>query len=117
MPLIGVLNRVKYTTFGLKKGKMVAVASRFCAPKITVINDGMPTKRQIPHTTLAMEFEFGICRNRSRSKARPSKGDKITTETTKAGNPDQCSFWVRMVTTNAAAKACAPKAKLKTPVA
>ena len=40
-----------------------------------------------------------------------------TTETTKAGNPDQCSFWVRRVNTNAAAKAWAPKAKLKTPVA
>ena len=49
-----------------------------------------------------MVFEFGICRKRSRSKARPSKGDKTTTETTKAGNPDQCSFWVRMVKTNAA---------------
>ena len=40
-----------------------------------------------------------------------------TTETTKAGNPDQCSFCVRRVNTNAAANACDPKAKLKTPVA
>ena len=64
------------------------MASRFWAPKITGISDGMPTKRQRPHTTFAMEFEFGMCRKRSRSNARPTNGDITTTETTKAGNPD-----------------------------
>ena len=70
---MGVPNSVKYTTFGLKNGKMVAVASRFCAPKITVMSEGMPTKRQRLHTTFAMEFEFGICRKGAgRRPGRPA---------------------------------------------
>ena len=105
MPLIGVPATLKYTTFGLKKGKMVAVASRFCAPKMTVMTEGMPTNRHRLHTSFAMVFEFGMCRKRSRSKARPTSGDSTTTESRKAGNPDQWSFCVRTVKTNAAANA------------
>ena len=44
-------------------------------------------------------------------------GPITTTDTRKASNPDQLWYWVRYVKTNAEAKACAPKAKLKTPVA
>ena len=40
-----------------------------------------------------------------------------TTETRKASHPDQFLYWVRYVKTKADAYACAPKAKLKTPVA
>ena len=56
-------------------------------------------------------------RNSSRSKAQPTTGPITTTETRKASKPDQLWYWVRYVKTNAEAKACAPKAKLKTPVA
>ena len=77
----------------------------------------MPTSRAIDTTNFAVVLELGIFRNKNRSKARPIRGDMTTTDTRKAGNPPQWSFWVRTVNTNAAAKACAPKAKLKTPVA
>ena len=40
-----------------------------------------------------------------------------TTETRKASHPDQSWYSVNHVKTNADANACAPKAKLKTPVA
>ena len=44
-------------------------------------------------------------------------GEMTHTETRKAEKPDQPSFCVRIVKMKAAAKACAPKAKLNTPVA
>ncbi len=58
--MIGVPRIEKYTTFGLKNGTMVAVASRFWGPKITGSNDGMPTSRARLHTIFAVEFAFGI---------------------------------------------------------
>ena len=48
---------------------MVAVASRFCGPKMTGSNDGMPTSRARLHTIFATEFELAMLRNSSRSKA------------------------------------------------
>ena len=44
-------------------------------------------------------------------------GPNTTTVTRNAAHPDQPWNWVRYVKMNADAKACAPKAKLKTPVA
>ena len=44
-------------------------------------------------------------------------GPSTTTDTRKASHPDQPWYWVSQVKTKAEAKACAPKAKLKTPVA
>ena len=60
---------VKYTVFGLKNGKIVAVASRFWGPKITGSSDGIPTRRARPQTSFAVLLEFGMCRKMSRSKA------------------------------------------------
>jgi hypothetical protein len=102
---------------GLKKGTMVAVASSSCEPKITGSNDGIPTKRARLHTSLAVEFEFEMCRKSSRSKAHPTRGPITTTDKRKASKPDQLWYSVRYVKINAEAKACAPNAKLKTPVA
>ncbi len=56
-------------------------------------------------------------RNNSRSNGHPTAGPMTTTETRKASNPDQLWYSVRYVKTKADANACAPKAKLKTPVA
>ena len=53
----------------------------------------------------------------SRSKAQPITGPITTTESRKASHPDQFVYCVKYVKTNAEANACAPKAKLKTPVA
>ena len=117
MPLTGVRNTVKYTTSGLKNGKIVAVSSRFWAPKMTGSSEGMPTSRLSEMTSFAVVFELPIRRNNTRSHRSPMSGDMTTTETTKAGKPDHPLIWVRYVNTNAAAYACAPKAKLKTPVA
>ena len=44
-------------------------------------------------------------------------GPSTTTVTMNASHPDQPLYWVSQVKMNAEAKACAPKAKLKTPVA
>ena len=44
-------------------------------------------------------------------------GPSTTTVRRKASQPDQPWNWVRYVKMNAEANACAPKAKLKTPVA
>src|ERR1039458_10083535 len=101
MPLIGVCSTVKYTTLGLKNGKIVAVSSRFWAPKMTGRSEGMPTNRLNEMTSLAVVFELPILRNRTRSHARPINGDMTTTETTKAGKPDHRLIWVRYVNTNA----------------
>ncbi len=68
-PLMGCPHSVKYTTFGLKNGRMVVVASKACAPKMTGIKLGMPTSRLMLHTNLAVELALGMCRNSSRSKA------------------------------------------------
>ena len=56
-------------------------------------------------------------RNSSRSNAHPTAGPITTTETRKASHPDQFLYWVSHVKTKADAYACAPNAKLKTPVA
>ena len=82
---------VKYTTFGLKKGRMVAVASRFWGPKITGSSEGMPTSRARLHTIFAVELAFGMWRNSSRSKAQPMTGPNTTTETKNASNPANCA--------------------------
>ena len=87
--MIGVPKIVKYTTFGLKKGKIVAVASRFWGPKMTGRMEGIPTSIAMLTTSFAMEFEFGILRNRKRSKATPMAGPMTTTESRKASKPDQ----------------------------
>ena len=44
-------------------------------------------------------------------------GPSTATDTRNASNPDQLWYSVSQVNTKADAKACAPKAKLKTPVA
>ena len=108
---------VKYTTFGLKNGRIVAVASRFWGPKMTGRRLGIPTRRARLQTIFAVELEFAMCRKISRSKAQPITGPITTTDTRKASKPDQPWYSVRYVKTKAEAKACAPKAKLKTPVA
>ncbi len=74
---------------------MVAVASRFCGPKITGRRLGIPTSRARLHTIFAIAFEFAMCRNRSRSKAKPMTGPITTTETRNASKPDQLWIWVR----------------------
>jgi len=84
---------------------------------MTGSNDGIPTSSARLHTIFAVEFEFGIFLNKSRSKAHPMMGPKTTTVTKNASKPDQLWNCVRYVKMNADAKACAPNAKLKTPVA
>ena len=96
---------------------MVAVSSRFWGPKITGRMVGIPTSREMEQISLAVVFELGTWRKMKRSKARPIRGDMTTTEITKASQPAMWWFSVRTVNTKAAAKAWAPKAKLKTPVA
>ena len=49
---------VKYTTLGLKKGRMVEVASRFWGPKMTGSSSGMPTSKARLHTIFAVELAF-----------------------------------------------------------
>ena len=60
MPLIGVPAMVKYTTLGLKNGKIVVVASRFWGPKMTGRSAGIPTSRARLQTSLAVLLEFGM---------------------------------------------------------
>ncbi len=86
---------VTYTTLGLKKGKIVAVASRFWGPKMTGRRLGIPTRRARLQTIFAVEFEFAICRKIRRSKANPTSGPMTTTVTRKASKPDQPWYSVR----------------------
>ncbi len=102
---------------GLKNGKIVAVASRFWAPKKTGKRFGIPTRSARLQTIFATELELGIFLKISRSKAHPTTGPITTTETRKARKPGQPWICVRYVKMNAEANACAPNAKLKTPVA
>ncbi len=66
-------------------------------PKMTDSNDGMPTKRLIPVTSLAVVLVLGIFRNRSRSKASPRRGASTTTDNKKARPTGMCSFWTSLV--------------------
>ena len=93
------------------------MASRFWGPKMTGSRFGIPTRSARLQTIFAVEFEFAMCRKMSRSKAQPITGPITTTETKKASKPDHPWYSVRYVKTKAEANACAPKAKLKTPVA
>ena len=98
---MGVPTMVKYTTLGLKKGRMVAVASRFWGPKMTGSSSGMPTSKARLHTIFAVELAFGMWRKRSRSKAQPMTGPSTTTDTRNASNPGQLWYSVSHVNTKA----------------
>ena len=86
-------------------------------PKITGMRAGIPTNRVIEVTSLAMVLELGIFLNNTRSKISPRPGATTTTAMRNATQIGRFSFWTRRVKRKAETNACAPKAKLNTPVA
>ena len=69
---------------------MGGVAVRLPLPNRIGSSVGIPTRRLNPVTSLAVELVDGMCRNSSRSKARPSPGPTTSTASTKAVHTGQC---------------------------
>ncbi len=66
-------------------------------PNSTDNNEGMPTNKLIPVTSLAMVLELGIFENSSRSKASPRRGARTSTDRTKATPTGMCWFCTSLV--------------------